>query len=589
MITSEVCIGKYTGDGVATEFAIPFKYRLNNDLTAQILVMTYDGTDIKYLEQGTDYAVEQYDYEDVEDQDDDSPSGGNLLGKLVFETAPAVGLKIAVLRNIPLVQRTDWVNGENIDMEAMEGEFDQLVMCLQQLQERSTRTTTLSIFSDTDPQSIVEMIENYSVAAQTAANQAITKANEASSSASDASSAANVAESMATSASNSANASSSSATSASGNAALAKKWAIGDPSEPTEHSSKYWAEQAASTMAGLSDAKITIQKNGTEVESFTLNQSSAETINITVPTKVSDLSNDSGFITGIDSSAVTTALGYTPVNPSSLASVATSGSYTDLENTPTIPAAQVNSDWSADSGVAQILNKPTIPVVNNSTIQFTQGGVSKGSFTLNQSAGATIALDAGGSGSSGITNDATGTDSLTILGNPTQYEQAINIGVQSYAKGNYATALGGYDPEYGECQADDYGVSIGASAQGGVGSTTVGYASTDGGSGNTLVGRETFIDEYVTNSVAIGREAQVTGEGTNVTNAVQIGAGINQTSNTVQMGDYPTFNLSTGLIPDARISSNIARTSALPSITIQKVNSLPASPSSSILYCIPES
>lgn len=30
-------------------------------------------------------------------------------------------------------------------------------------------------------------------------------------------------------------------------------------------------------------------------------------------------------------------------------------------NKPTIPAAQVNSDWNAGSGVAQVLNKPTIP------------------------------------------------------------------------------------------------------------------------------------------------------------------------------------------------------------------------------------
>jgi len=30
-------------------------------------------------------------------------------------------------------------------------------------------------------------------------------------------------------------------------------------------------------------------------------------------------------------------------------------------NKPSIPAAQVNSDWNASSGVAQILNKPTIP------------------------------------------------------------------------------------------------------------------------------------------------------------------------------------------------------------------------------------
>ena len=38
-----------------------------------------------------------------------------------------------------------------------------------------------------------------------------------------------------------------------------------------------------------------------------------------------------------------------------------SGSYNDLTDKPTIPAAQVNADWNAVSGVAQILNKPTIP------------------------------------------------------------------------------------------------------------------------------------------------------------------------------------------------------------------------------------
>ena len=36
-----------------------------------------------------------------------------------------------------------------------------------------------------------------------------------------------------------------------------------------------------------------------------------------------------------------------------------------IKNKPTIPAAQVNSDWNATSGVAQILNKPTIPSITN--------------------------------------------------------------------------------------------------------------------------------------------------------------------------------------------------------------------------------
>jgi len=37
------------------------------------------------------------------------------------------------------------------------------------------------------------------------------------------------------------------------------------------------------------------------------------------------------------------------------------GDYTSLTSKPTIPAAQVNSDWNASSGVAVILNKPTVP------------------------------------------------------------------------------------------------------------------------------------------------------------------------------------------------------------------------------------
>lgn len=42
------------------------------------------------------------------------------------------------------------------------------------------------------------------------------------------------------------------------------------------------------------------------------------------------------------------------------AAVATSGAYSDLSGKPTIPAAQVNSDWNATTGLAQILNKPSI-------------------------------------------------------------------------------------------------------------------------------------------------------------------------------------------------------------------------------------
>lgn len=48
-------------------------------------------------------------------------------------------------------------------------------------------------------------------------------------------------------------------------------------------------------------------------------------------------------------------------NTADISAVGFSNDYNDLDNKPTIPAAQVNSDWNATSGVAEILNKPTIP------------------------------------------------------------------------------------------------------------------------------------------------------------------------------------------------------------------------------------
>ena len=58
--------------------------------------------------------------------------------------------------------------------------------------------------------------------------------------------------------------------------------------------------------------------------------------NVEVPTKTSELVNDSGFITGITSNDVTTALGYTPGTSNF------SGNYNDLTNKPTIPSVVAN-------------------------------------------------------------------------------------------------------------------------------------------------------------------------------------------------------------------------------------------------------
>ena len=57
----------------------------------------------------------------------------------------------------------------------------------------------------------------------------------------------------------------------------------------------------------------------------------------------------------------------------------------------------------------EVTNKPTIPTVGDGTITITQGGVTKGTFTTNQSGNSTIELDAGGGG-----NTYTEGDGITI-------------------------------------------------------------------------------------------------------------------------------------------------------------------------------
>lgn len=61
-----------------------------------------------------------------------------------------------------------------------------------------------------------------------------------------------------------------------------------------------------------------------------------------------------------------------------VATVANTGSYNDLSNQPAIPAAQVESDWNAITGLGVILNKPTIPSVAINTSPLTLSLVGTG-------------------------------------------------------------------------------------------------------------------------------------------------------------------------------------------------------------------
>jgi len=66
----------------------------------------------------------------------------------------------------------------------------------------------------------------------------------------------------------------------------------------TDTEKSTWDNKAdVSDIPTVNNNTITIQKNGQNVDSFTLNQDSNKAINIAVPTKTSDLQNDNSFIT----------------------------------------------------------------------------------------------------------------------------------------------------------------------------------------------------------------------------------------------------------------------------------------------------
>ena len=163
---------------------------------------------------------------------------------------------------------------------------------------------------------------------------------------------------------------------------------------------------------------------------------------------------------------------------------------------------------TAKSGLVDLSS--IIPTVNNSTITFTQGGVTKGTITLNQASNGTIALDAGSSG--GIQNTATGTNSLTILGTPTTFDYAMNIGLYSNV-------------------TEDDSIAIGQGAR--------------------VSGAD---------SLGIGRDCDVSGD-----NSIQLGYGTLIDDNIFQVWNYPLLDYPNGEIFEDRIPTTIARTSQIPS------------------------
>lgn len=214
------------------------------------------------------------------------------------------------------------------------------------------------------------------------------------------------------------------ATTATTQAGIAKQWAIGGPSEPTGNSAKYWAEQASSTLSGLTTRVSTIEDK-IPSDASSSNQLADK-----------DWVENKGYITGITSGDVTTALGYTPYNSSnpdgyqtaSDVATAISGKQDTLVSGTNIKT--INSTallGSGDVAVQETLVSGTnIKTINSNSI------LGSGDITIDslpsQSGQSGKFLTTNGTSASWATVTATVTkDNLSITENSSSQLQAIGV------------------------------------------------------------------------------------------------------------------------------------------------------------------
>lgn len=132
----------YQGNGVTTEFQVPFPFLEGEDIYIQKQLAD---TTVVNLTYGTDYSV--------------TGAGNASGGTVVLTTAPSASEVISVYRSVPLTQEVDYRENEIFPAETHEEALDKLTMEVQQLQEQADRAIRISRFSDTDPETVVTQVE----------------------------------------------------------------------------------------------------------------------------------------------------------------------------------------------------------------------------------------------------------------------------------------------------------------------------------------------------------------------------------------------------------------------------------------------
>lgn len=248
--------------------------------------------------------------------------------------------------------------------------------------------------------------------------------------------------------------------------------------------------------------------------------------------------------------------------------------------TLTIPAAQVNSDWNASSGVAEILNKPTIPAaiqvstmptaaageldkiyqfVGTTDANYTNGyfykcvsdGQDPATYSWTQT---DVQPQAGGlpsqTGQSGKFLTTDGTDASW------SDKPLVNSTTKSFCLGILGTILNSIGGE---------STAVGVASVAGQYSTAYGANCSATGEGSVAYGRLTTVTGNY--SMAIGQDAHATGVG-----CIQIGGGTNSTNYSIQFYTTKIFdNISQTIPTDCFAGPNttpVADGTYVPTLTI---------------------
>ena len=137
------------------------------------------------------------------------------------------------------------------------------------------------------------------------------------------------------------------------------------------------------TVPTVGNGTLTIQKNSTTIDSFTANATADKTINITVPTNTSDLTNGAGFITA---AGVPGALAFMTAYNASSNKIATASDLSGKQDTIVF-----NTAYDATTNkAATMADIQTPPTIGDATLTIQKNSTTVDTFTANATVNKTI-------------------------------------------------------------------------------------------------------------------------------------------------------------------------------------------------------